>query len=353
MSQVNMLTVKLRPRTFDEVIGQELPVEVLKAASLHVDRCPSSFVFEGAYGAGKTTLSRIFAKALNCKAESHKPCLKCSNCLLPIENSPFYYELDSAIVGNVETVRQLREDVFYQTREYYKVITLDEAHGISQKAQAAFLKVIEEAPPRVVFIFVTTNPDQLINTIHSRSITLHFSQIPDNQIREFLLGVFAREGYKERIQDDTLDLIISRSNGHMRDALMMVDECFLIGQAKFKETVFLVRPLILQYVKSLTLGEDVDSLFEKILRTPLQYLKADTERAVMDLMRLTFLGSAGSALEKRSVLQLFTLYSRVKKVIFDSTSDYASFLAALAGIFTPQDKGVAAVGSRFGKKSVR
>ena len=230
-----MLTQKCRPKVFSEVAGHKNVVDTLKCIAKNPDNAPRTIILQGEFGTGKTTCARILARALNCpNAVNGEPCGHCAVCNSDLDISPFYVEYDSAVVGNVDSIRALRETFYYNSDTGYRVVVLDECHLISKQAQAALLKVFEETKGRIFFLLCTTDAQMLLPTIRSRSLELRFNLIPDVYLKENLKGIAEKENIE--IDDETLDLIVSRSEGHARNAQMLLDRYQLLGSV-FKESV--------------------------------------------------------------------------------------------------------------------
>jgi len=280
-----MLTNKYRPSTYDEIVGQELNTRLLKSIVRRPDSSPRSLVFYGPYGTGKTTLSRVFSKSLNCENKSADPCLTCDNCNIPIDSSPFYSEFDASIVGSVEKIRDLRDTFYYHVPNGWKVVTFDEAHLASNTALSALLKVIEEAPARVFFIFVTTEIDKIIPTIRSRSLELTFELAPFTEIKDNISLIAEME--EVDVEDRTLELIATRSRGHMRDAHMLLDQCFIMGESAFRDSVKSAKELYAKLFKVMLVREDelVFKTIDELLRFSLSDLKIDFEKFLLDLIK--------------------------------------------------------------------
>lgn len=230
-----MLTQKCRPKVFKEVAGHKNVVDTLKCIAKNPENAPKTIILQGEFGTGKTTCARILARALNCpNAVNGEPCGNCPVCNSDLETSPFYAEYDSAVVGGVDQIRELRETFYYNSDRGYRVVVLDECHLISKTAQAALLKVFEETKGRLFFILCTTDAQTLLPTIRSRSLELRFNLIPDVFLKENLKGIAEKENID--IDDETLDLIVSRAEGHARNAQMLLDRYQLLGSV-FKESV--------------------------------------------------------------------------------------------------------------------
>jgi DNA polymerase III subunit gamma/tau len=219
-----VLARKWRPRTFDEVVGQATVTRTLRNA-LASGRIGHAFLLSGARGVGKTTTARILAKALNCvNGPTADPCGECDSCReITAGTSLDVQEIDGATNNSVDQVRELRESARYNpARDRFRIWIIDEVHMLSTGAFNALLKTLEEPPPRVKFIFATTEYHKLPDTILSRCQQYDFRMIPARDIQAHLRAV--AQGEKIKVSDDALARIARAAEGSARDALSLFDQ---------------------------------------------------------------------------------------------------------------------------------
>ncbi len=212
-----------RPSTFDSVAGQGHVVKTLQNA-IKENKIAHAYLFCGPRGTGKTSMARLFAKALNCEEGFGHQCNKCANCLSLMEGShPDVIELDAASNRGIDDIRDLISKVKYApTLGRYKVYIIDEVHMMTNEAFNALLKTLEEPPANVVFILCTTEPYKLMPTILSRVQRYDFSKVSDTDLLNNLKMIVAKEGVFA--SEDALKLIVSLSDGGVRDSLSMLDQ---------------------------------------------------------------------------------------------------------------------------------
>ena len=224
---------KYRPSVFADVIGQE-HVTVPLSNALESGRTHHAYLFSGPRGCGKTSSARIMARSLNCeKGPTPNPCGECQSCKDLVANGPGsldVIELDAATHGLVDDARDLRDKAFFApVQSRYKIYIIDEAHQLGPGAANALLKVVEEPPAHVIFIFATTEPDKLIATIRSRTHHYPFRLVPPGTLAAHLEKVCNAEGVK--VDKGVIPLVVRASGGSVRDALSVLGQ-LLAGAGK-------------------------------------------------------------------------------------------------------------------------
>lgn len=224
-----VLARKWRPQNFSSLVGQEPIVTALRNA-LQEGRIAQAYLFSGIRGVGKTTAARVLAKALNCeRGPAADPCNECTSCIEITRGSDLdVIEVDAATYSKVEQVRDLTESLKYgPARDRYKVVVLDEIHRLSRQAFDALLKIVEEPPPHLVFIFATTEIDAVPATILSRCQEFHFRRVPSPTLAAHLRSICEAEGI--RASDTALRLIARAGEGSVRDSVALLDQLATFG----------------------------------------------------------------------------------------------------------------------------
>ena len=212
-----------RPSRFDEVVGQEYIVKILKN-TIKNKRIAHAYLFAGPRGTGKTTIAKLFAKAINCEDFNEEACDNCPSCLAFKENNhPDIIELDAASNNSVDDIREIIEQVPYSPIVgKYKVYIIDEVHMLSSSAFNALLKTLEEPPAHVVFILATTDPQKIIPTVLSRCQRYNFSKISNLNMEKKMVEILNKEHLQ--YEDKALDEVAMLAEGGMRDALSILEQ---------------------------------------------------------------------------------------------------------------------------------
>jgi DNA polymerase-3 subunit gamma/tau len=230
-----VLARKWRPQDFASLIGQQAVVTALSNA-LREERIAQAYLFSGIRGVGKTTAARVFAKALNCERGTAKgPCNACATCEQITQGADMdVLEIDAATYSKVEQVRELAESLQYgPARDRYKVVVLDEVHRLSRQAFDALLKIVEEPPPRLVFIFATTEIEAVPATILSRCQEFHFRRVSNLEAVAHLRHICTEE--KIEASDAALALLARAGEGSVRDSVALLDQLATFGNGVVDE----------------------------------------------------------------------------------------------------------------------
>ena len=251
---------KYRPSTFADVIGQEHVTTPLSNA-LTSGQIHHAYLFSGPRGCGKTSSARIMARSLNCeKGPTPNPCGICQSCKDLVANGPGsldVIELDAATHGLVDDARDLRDKAFFApVQSRYKIYIIDEAHQLGPGAANALLKVVEEPPAHVLFIFATTEPEKLISTIRSRTHHYPFRLVPPAILSTHLEKVCESEGIK--VAKGVIQLVVRASGGSVRDAQSILGQ--LLAGAGKNGVTYEIAVALLGYTDSALLDEAIDSL---------------------------------------------------------------------------------------------
>jgi len=264
---------KWRPLTFDDVVGQEHITETLKKA-IEKNRVAHAYIFTGTRGVGKTTSARILARALNCeKGPTTTPCGVCTYCKDIISGASFdVLEIDGASNNSVDDIRELRDNIGYSSMGgKYRIFVIDEVHMLSKSAFNALLKTLEEPPKNVIFIFATTEPQKIPQTIHSRCQRYDFRRIGAEQILERLVHICTVE--QITFERSALMLVARKADGSMRDALSLLDQVYSF-----------CRENLLEKEVRAVLGLVGGDVYERIITSIVEKTPAPALKTVQDVL---------------------------------------------------------------------
>ncbi|MEU6577698.1 DNA polymerase III subunit gamma and tau [Streptomyces sp. NPDC046805] len=319
---------RYRPETFAEVIGQEHVTDPLQQA-LRNNRVNHAYLFSGPRGCGKTTSARILARCLNCEqGPTPTPCGECQSCRDLARNGPGsidVIEIDAASHGGVDDARELREKAFFgPAGSRYKIYIIDEAHMVTSAGFNALLKVVEEPPEHLKFIFATTEPEKVIGTIRSRTHHYPFRLVPPGTLRDYLGEVCQKEDIP--VEDGVLPLVVRAGAGSVRDSMSVMDQ--LLAGARADGVTYAMATSLLGYTDGSLLDSVVDSFatgdgaaaFEVVDRV----IEGgnDPRRFVADLLE-----------RLRDLVILAAVPDAVEKGLIDAPADVVERMQAQAGIF--------------------
>ncbi|MFF7894937.1 DNA polymerase III subunit gamma and tau [Streptomyces sp. NPDC007907] len=323
---------RYRPETFAEVIGQEHVTDPLQQA-LRNNRVNHAYLFSGPRGCGKTTSARILARCLNCEqGPTPTPCGECQSCQDLARNGPGsidVIEIDAASHGGVDDARDLREKAFFgPARSRYKIYIIDEAHMVTSAGFNALLKVVEEPPEHLKFIFATTEPEKVIGTIRSRTHHYPFRLVPPGTLREYLGQVCQKEAIP--VEDGVLPLVVRAGGGSVRDSMSVMDQ--LLAGAAADGVTYAMATALLGYTEGSLLDSVVEAFatgdgaaaFEVVDRV----IEGgnDPRRFVADLLE-----------RLRDLVILAAVPDAAEKGLIDAPADVIERMQAQAGTFGPAE----------------
>ncbi|MFF5039675.1 DNA polymerase III subunit gamma and tau [Streptomyces nigra] len=319
---------RYRPESFAEVIGQEHVTDPLQQA-LRNNRVNHAYLFSGPRGCGKTTSARILARCLNCEqGPTPTPCGTCQSCQDLARNGPGsidVIEIDAASHGGVDDARELREKAFFgPASSRYKIYIIDEAHMVTSAGFNALLKVVEEPPEHLKFIFATTEPEKVIGTIRSRTHHYPFRLVPPGTLREYLGDVCRREDIP--VEDGVLPLVVRAGQGSVRDSMSVMDQ--LLAGAREEGVTYAMATSLLGYTEGSLLDSVVEAFatgdgaaaFEVVDRV----IEGgnDPRRFVADLLE-----------RLRDLVILAAVPDAAEKGLIDAPADVLERMQAQAGTF--------------------
>ncbi len=276
---------KYRPQSFSEVMGQEHVVTTLTNSILG-NNISHAYLFSGPRGSGKTTIARLFAKAVNCESRNgFEPCNKCPSCLeIMASKSMDLIEIDAASHRGIDDIRELREGIkFAPVKSKYKIFIIDESHQLTKDAANALLKTLEEPPSHAVFLLATTEAHKMISTIISRCQRFDFKKLQTPEIIKKLEFISKKENVK--FEDSALSLIALNSRGSFRDAESLLDQCMSFsGNGQTVKTQDIKE--LLGIVEVGQIAQFVDFLIEKNTKGAVTSLNTMTDSGI-DLQEFT------------------------------------------------------------------
>ncbi|MFI6015325.1 DNA polymerase III subunit gamma and tau [Streptomyces sp. NPDC051243] len=319
---------RYRPESFAEVIGQEHVTDPLQQA-LRNNRVNHAYLFSGPRGCGKTTSARILARCLNCEqGPTPTPCGECQSCRDLARNGPGsidVIEIDAASHGGVDDARELREKAFFgPASSRYKIYIIDEAHMVTSAGFNALLKVVEEPPEHLKFIFATTEPEKVIGTIRSRTHHYPFRLVPPGTLRDYLADVCGRENIP--VEEGVLPLVVRAGQGSVRDSMSVMDQ--LLAGAREEGVTYAMATSLLGY----TDGSLLDSVVEA-------FATGDGTAAFEVVDRVIEGGNdprrfAADLLERlRDLVILAAVPDATEKGLIDAPADVLERMQAQAGTF--------------------
>jgi DNA polymerase III subunit gamma/tau len=323
---------RYRPESFAEVIGQEHVTDPLQQA-LRNNRVNHAYLFSGPRGCGKTTSARILARCLNCEqGPTPTPCGECQSCRDLARNGPGsidVIEIDAASHGGVDDARDLREKAFFgPAGSRYKIYIIDEAHMVTPAGFNALLKVVEEPPEHLKFIFATTEPEKVIGTIRSRTHHYPFRLVPPGTLRDYLGEVCGREDIP--VEEGVLPLVVRAGAGSVRDSMSVMDQ--LLAGAGADGVTYTMATSLLGYTDGSLLDSVVESFATGDGAAAFEVVDHvieggnDPRRFVADLLE-----------RLRDLVILAAVPDAVEKGLIDAPADVLERMQAQAGTFGPAE----------------
>ncbi|MDQ0812521.1 DNA polymerase-3 subunit gamma/tau [Streptomyces sp. B3I7] len=319
---------RYRPESFAEVIGQEHVTDPLQQA-LRNNRVNHAYLFSGPRGCGKTTSARILARCLNCEqGPTPTPCGECQSCRDLARNGPGsldVIEIDAASHGGVDDARDLREKAFFgPASSRYKIYIIDEAHMVTPAGFNALLKVVEEPPEHLKFVFATTEPEKVIGTIRSRTHHYPFRLVPPGTLRDYLGEVCRQEDIP--VEDGVLPLVVRAGAGSVRDSMSVMDQ--LLAGAGDQGVTYAMATALLGYTDSSLLDSVVEAFASGDGAAAFEVVDRiieggnDPRRFVTDLLE-----------RLRDLVILAAVPDAAEKGLIDAPDDVVERMRAQAGVF--------------------
>lgn len=309
-----------------------MSIATLRAISKDPSYSPRSIVLAGSYGTGKTSAARLFPKVMNCKESTGDCCNKCPMCKsIDSGLSDLYLEMDTAIVGKVDNMREVRDSFSYSVSDGYRVVVFNEIHLASQAAQSELLSVLEESPKKIFYVFTTTEYEKILPTILSRSLILEFYPASDTDVEALLKEVADKEGMA--ISSLAVGRIVRRVGGHIRDALVHLDRIRLIGEDEYLQCSVTTDEDISLFFRLISedkgASDRVDQVARRLVSNPVKHLEQDFEHYMMEQARKIFVDKWTKDGKMRMVLTSWITHHNLLR----TTTDWYVYLLSLEEFF--------------------
>lgn len=315
-----MLSISERPTTFAQVIGQDFAVSSLKAVAKAESVVARAVVLQGAWGCGKSTLSRIFGKAINCSQfrKTGDVCNVCESCVeSSLENSSLYMEYDSSRISSVDSIKSIIDKAMISSGSgKRKVIALDEVHALSKASFTALLKTLEEGSDQVIWVFPTT--ENLMPTIMSRSWVVPLSTVAPSLLEEYISSLSKRQNIN--INDVQIKVLVAKAKGHVRDALQYLDQFALVGESALLTPYEDIKRLLYKILKKESVDEELLNLSK--------FTVSSIKDAINLLLRNIFMkeGSFESKLNELGLANKLFKFFYLPEVRLALSDEYGSIL---------------------------
>lgn len=290
MSKDRNFATLYRPKTFEEVVGQDIPKAVLKRIASNLEVTARCIFLKGSYGSGKTSLCRIFARACNCDnfIKTGDVCNECESCSeINASNSQLYIELDATVCQDLETINKLYERLQSPPPSgKRRIVVFDEVHAAGTKVLNALLKLVEEGIPNTIFVFAST--EGILPTLESRSICLDVTTVPHALMEARVREVAAIENID--ITDSAVNAICFKAEGHMRNAMSLLQLYSLAGEKALSTSYGLIYKFFSQ-----CLGHKTDEA-QDTLKEIMKYPVIDIRMSINTFLRNTYLSKSGDSL---------------------------------------------------------
>lgn len=322
---LNSLYLKYRPRSLNDLIGQDAIVRILNT-ELTGNTVHHAYIFRGIHGTGKTSTARILARTMNClHPENNIPCGVCKNCSQLLDERIGYLELDAASNRGIDDIREIKSKLMFSSIQNYKLIVIDEAHMLTKEAFNALLKMLEEPPANTIFILATTNFEKIPATIVSRCQTLIFKKVPQDALQNHLKRISLNEGFT--FTESAIQKIVISADGSVRNAINFLEKVSKYQNGRIDDAAvtnalgMISNDLISELLEALKFGSplDIRVLVDKISNENIQ-IESVFEKVISVLLDYEYLVSRDVGVSKAIEL----LFDGLRKI------SYTSIKASLA-----------------------